>query len=95
MQTNSQQDPDDEFLKAVQGFLGNALHPGVNLALCFPILAKVIELGLSFFGGSVSNGMTTMIVTSVRRALEERRKKIGAELEEGKFDWRKWLFYKK
>ncbi|XP_035703968.1 cytochrome P450 3A24 isoform X2 [Folsomia candida] len=73
MEVNSQRDNDgDEFLAAVRGFLQHAMSPFILLALCFPSIAKVAEVGMKAFG--VSHLMTRMIMTSVTDALQNRRR---------------------
>jgi cytochrome P450 len=71
MKVNCQRDPNDEFMKAISGFLKNAMSPLVFVALSFPfvgwIITKVVERL------AISGQMTKMICENVERVIRIRR----------------------
>ncbi|CAL8118535.1 unnamed protein product [Orchesella dallaii] len=71
MKVNAQRDENDRFFRAVRGFLENAMGPFVKIALCFPLLATVMEWALKTFG--YSHEMTKMIMENVQTAMKIRR----------------------
>lgn len=73
MKVNSQRDEQDKFYMAVRGFLDNAMGPFVKIALCFPLIAQIMEKALLTFG--YSHEMTKMIMSNVQAEMKARRDK--------------------